>query len=130
MVQDHFLKFSCSIHLNFFYTIFIKLFFQFRQYCLSLMNGGHTFLSTAFRFWKVTQNLTSALLQSNILSPSKTVRLVTNIWPPFINNRYLTGFLQLCQALSDGNEQWNGSQFKGYLILFLVMATTIFLHDP
>ena len=87
VVQDHFLKFSCSIHLNFFYTIFIKLFFQFRQYCLSLMNGGHTFLSTAFRFWKVTQNLTSALLQSNILSPSKTVRLVTNIWPPFINGK-------------------------------------------
>ena len=87
-VQDHILIFSCSIHSNYFYTILTKLFFQIRKYCLFLINGGHIFLPPAFRFWKVTQYLTSASLQSNILSPSKTFRLVTNIWPPFINNKH------------------------------------------
>ena len=86
-LQDHILIFSCSIHSNYFYTILTQQFSQIRQYCLLLMNGGHIFLPPAFRFWKVTQYLTSALLRSNILSPSKTFRLVTNIWPPFIINK-------------------------------------------
>ena len=73
-LQDHILIFSCSIHSNYFYTILTKLFFQIRQYCLLLMNGGHIFLPPAFRFWKVTKYLTSALSKIFYQLPKAPVR--------------------------------------------------------
>ena len=62
-----------------------------KNFCSRLMNipilVSHIFVPPICRFWKVTTSLPQ--FQSNIMSPSKTSRLVTNIWPQIIKNKPL-----------------------------------------